>query len=120
MYYYIFSVPKIREDHILQLLLMGSNCLPCCGFVCAEVRNDGRKCGHELIGSRCKAKLSFEIGAGVKVVTQRAKSLLGGPRGVENRYMGTIYLIKTSASGLLRESAISEPVVIRTLYHEKA
>ena len=68
MYYYIFSVPKIRKEHILQRLLVGSNCLPCCGFVCAEVRYDGRKCGHELVGSGCETELSFQIGAGVEVV----------------------------------------------------
>lgn len=77
---------------------MRSNCVPCCSFVGAKILDNGRKCGDELVASRRKTKPCFEVVAGVEVMAERAKSLLDGPRGVENRYMGTVNLNLESAS----------------------
>ena len=65
---YILSLPQITQQHILQFFFVRGNCLPCCGFVGAEVRDNGGKCGHELIGSGRKTELCFEVGTGVEVV----------------------------------------------------
>ena len=76
---------------------MCGNCFPCCAFVRAEVGDDGRDCGHELVASGSETELGFEIGAGVEIVAKRAKGLLRRPGGVEDRYMGTIDLSVLSA-----------------------
>lgn len=102
MYCDIRPGSQIGQQLLLQLLLMRSNRVPCCDFVSAEIRDNGRKCGHEFVASRRKTKPCFEIAAGVEVVAERAKSLLDGPRGVENRYMGTVNLNVESVSRPLK------------------
>lgn len=97
MYCDILPASQIRQQLLLQLLLMRSNCVPCCAFVSAEIRDNGRKCGYELIARGRKAKPSFEVVAGVEIMAERAKSLLDGLRSVENRYMGTVDLYLESA-----------------------
>lgn len=92
VYGYVLPLSQIRQQHLLQFLLVHSNCSPSGGFVRTEIGDDGRKCGHELVAGGCKTELGFEIGAGVKVMTEGAKSLLGGPGGIKDRYMRTIDL----------------------------
>ena len=98
MYCYILPVSQISKQHILQLLLVRSNCLPCFDFISTEIRDDGRKCGYEFVASGRKTEPCFEVVAGVEVMAQRAKSLLDGPGGVEDRYMGTVDLNLESTS----------------------